>query len=268
MADHIRLSVNLNKVALVRNSREGDVPSLLAAAKTVIAAGAEGITVHPRPDQRHVRPDDVLKLGDLLRNCYPGIEFNIEGNPTAGPTGTYPGFLQLVYQARPDQCTLVPDSPGQLTSDHGFDLREDLTDLLTTVKNLQARDIRVSIFMDPDPEQIRLAPATGTDRIELYTGPYAEAFGMPQQAAITATFRQAARIAADCGLGLNAGHDLNQKNLPLFATMPGLLEVSIGHALVSEALWTGLADTVTAYAGLLRSVRQKQSQSAFHHRTP
>ncbi|WP_439134934.1 pyridoxine 5'-phosphate synthase, partial [Pseudomaricurvus sp.] len=169
------LSVNLNKIALLRNSREGNYPSVVEHAKVCLAAGAEGITVHPRPDQRHIRPGDVTDLSALVKPLS-GIEFNVEGNPFAGPQGSYPGFMELVEQCRPDQCTLVPDGDDQLTSDHGFDLTTSGESLKPIIKQLQNWGCRISLFMDPDVEQIKLAKELGVERIELYTGPYADAY--------------------------------------------------------------------------------------------
>ena len=248
----MRLSVNLNKVALVRNSRGGDNPSVVEAARTVLAAGAGGITVHPRPDQRHARPDDVYDLAALLED-YPDIEFNIEGNPFAGPRDNgYPGFDALVEGTGPHQATLVPDSDSQLTSDHGFGLGGDNAALVEKIRRYQAAGARVSLFMDPDPDQIALAPTTGADRIELYTGPFAEAvacYGVSDERSLTSfqTYREAARQAVALGLGVNAGHDLDLDNLPLFAQITEVAEVSIGHALIATALERGLAATVRAF---------------------
>jgi len=246
----IALSVNLNKIALIRNSRDTTNPSVTAHARMCIAAGADGITVHPRPDQRHIRASDCLELAAMLT-----VEFNIEGNPMAGPrrsdragVGDYPGFMQLVRDIRPAQCTLVPDGDQQLTSDHGFDLKRDGEQVAPLVAELKALGIRTSLFMDPDPEQIRLAAQVGADRIELYTESYARAYR--DQADLEAVFRRfvvAAETAAEAGLGLNAGHDLDLDNLPHFATVPGLLEVSIGHALTVDAIRMGLANAVAAY---------------------
>jgi len=246
----IALSVNLNKIALIRNSRDTTNPSVTAHARMCIAAGADGITVHPRPDQRHIRASDCLELAAMLT-----VEFNIEGNPMAGPrrsdragVGDYPGFMQLVKDIRPAQCTLVPDGDQQLTSDHGFDLKRDGEQVAPLVAELKALGIRTSLFMDPDPEQIRLAAQLGADRIELYTESYARAYR--DQADLEAVFRRfvvAAETAAEAGLGLNAGHDLDLDNLPHFATVPGLLEVSIGHALTVDAIRMGLANAVAAY---------------------
>ena len=246
----IALSVNLNKIALIRNSRDTTNPSVTEHARMCIAAGADGITVHPRPDQRHIRASDCLELAAMLT-----VEFNIEGNPMAGPrrsdragVGDYPGFMQLVKEIRPAQCTLVPDGDQQLTSDHGFDLKRDGEQVAPLVAELKALGIRTSLFMDPDPEQIRLAAQLGADRIELYTESYARAYR--DQADLEAVFRRfvvAAETAAEAGLGLNAGHDLDLDNLPRFATVPGLLEVSIGHALTVDAIRMGLANAVAAY---------------------
>ena len=246
----IALSVNLNKIALIRNSRDTTNPSVTEHARMCIAAGADGITVHPRPDQRHIRAQDCFELSDILQ-----VEFNIEGNPMAGPrrsdrsgVGDYPGFMELVKAIRPAQCTLVPDGDDQLTSDHGFDLIRDGDKVAPLVEELKALGIRTSLFMDPLPEQIRLAAQVGADRIELYTESYARAFTNPVE--LEPVFRQfvlAAEVAAQEGLGLNAGHDLDLNNLPRFATVPGLLEVSIGHALTVDAIRLGLADAVAAY---------------------
>jgi pyridoxine 5-phosphate synthase len=244
------LSINLNKIALIRNSRPGDYPSVTAHAELCVAAGADGITVHPRPDQRHIRAADVPALAAML-----SVELNVEGNPFAGPcrsqrsdVADYPGFMPLVRAVRPQQCTLVPDSDSQLTSDHGFDLAGDVSALRAIIDELHGLGIRVSLFMDPEPSQIRRAAAIGADRIELYTGPYAAAFaGSADPAAILAPYAEAARIAADCGLGVNAGHDLNLANLACFATVPGLLEVSIGHAFTVDSLRLGMGEAVRAY---------------------
>ena len=247
-----KLSVNLNKVALVRNSRDTTIPSVVAAAETVIAAGAAGITVHPRPDMRHIRPQDVRDLTALLHQAqYADIEFNIEGNPFAGPEPNgYPGFMALVAEARPHQCTLVPDDPAQLTSDHGWNLSTESNRLKPIVEDLHDQEIRVSLFMDPVPAQIELAALLGVDRIELYTGPFAEAFGHHEE--LLAEFAEAARIAGELGLGVNAGHDLNLENLGVFCgTVPNVAEVSIGHALVTDALWMGFEAAVRKYRQIL-----------------
>ena len=246
------LSVNLNKVALLRNARGGNAPSVTDAAETALRAGADGITVHPRPDQRHIRPDDVLALAGLLKGR-PNIEFNIEGNPFAGPRANgYPGFDALIEQARPHQATLVPDGDNQLTSDHGFDLRGDNQALIAKIRRYQGQGARVSLFMDPDLEQIALAREIGADRIELFTGPFAEAvaeFGSdhPRSRASLASYQAAAGRAVELGLGVNAGHDLDVDNLPLFRSIVEVSEVSIGHALIARALDDGLAATVRAF---------------------
>lgn len=246
----ILLSVNLNKIALIRNSRDTTNPDLPQHAQMCIDAGANGITVHPRPDQRHIRVTDCFNLAAML-----SVEFNIEGNPMTGPRKSersevedYPGFMALVKEIRPTQCTLVPDGDDQLTSDHGFDLKRDGEHVARLVQELQSLGIRTSLFMDPDPEQIRLAAQTGTDRIELYTETYARAFRTGEGLEhVFQRFVQAANVATEEGLGLNAGHDLDLKNLPRFATIPGLKEVSIGHHLTVDAIRIGLADTVAAY---------------------
>lgn len=246
-----RLSVNLNKVALIRNSRETAIPSVLDAARTCIEAGCNGITVHPRPDMRHIRPDDVLDLAEMISRDYPDIEFNIEGNPYARPDFAYPGFLELVKRVRPDQCTLVPDDPTQLTSDHGWDLTGMSNSLQPIVAELQGVGIRVSAFMDPDLPQLTLAKKFGLDRVELYTGPYAKAYGTPQKQAVFQRFAAAADAVRRLGMGLNAGHDLNLENLEYFCQIRNLAEVSIGHAIIADALWMGLEKTVRAYREIL-----------------
>lgn len=248
------LSVNLNKIALIRNSREGNNPSIVEHAQICIDAGADGITVHPRPDQRHIRPGDVLDLATLTA-ALPEIEFNVEGNPFAGAQGDYPGFMELVKQSRPDQCTLVPDSDDQLTSDHGFDLVHSGDKLAPIIAQLKQMNCRISLFMDPDIEQIKLAKDIGADRIELYTGPYAHAFqvGSPNLDEIFQQYYHAAEAAAELGLGLNAGHDLNLLNLPRFRQIPHLLEVSIGHALTIDSLAMGMGEAVKRYKRICQS---------------
>ncbi|WP_339339848.1 pyridoxine 5'-phosphate synthase [uncultured Oceanicoccus sp.] len=244
------LSVNLNKIALIRNSRDTSYPSVTQHAQICIDAGADGITVHPRPDQRHIRVDDCYDLAEML-----SVEFNIEGNPLAPAmkserTGVsdYPGFLDLVKDIKPAQCTLVPDNNQQLTSDHGFDLTQSGDQLAPIIQELQKLGIRVSLFMDADLEQIELAQQIGADRIELYTGPYADAVNNNHQVeTVFQQFYQAAEKAQALGIGLNAGHDLNLTNLTRFATIPQLLEVSIGHALTVDAINMGLTEAVKAY---------------------
>ena len=252
-----KLSVNLNKVALIRNSRDTIIPSILDAATTAISAGASGITVHPRPDMRHIRPDDVYDLAALLsKEEYRHIEFNIEGNPYAGAeTNGYPGFMKLVQDVNPHQATLVPDDPSQLTSDHGWDLISESNQLRPLVADLQRSDIRVSLFMDPDEKQLELAARLGVDRIEFYTGPYADHYGTPTQSEILESFTTAGKIAHSLGLGINAGHDLNQDNLDTFCrSISQVAEVSIGHAIISDSLWLGLEKTVARYDKILKDV--------------
>jgi len=241
------LSVNLNKIALMRNSRLSGIPSVTEAAAVALAHGADGITVHPRPDLRHIRPDDVHALSAMLE-----VEFNIEGNPFEGAMGEYPGFLALVHAVKPDQCTLVPDAQDQLTSDHGWNLQQDGERLRPIIAELKQQGIRVSLFMDADSADIELAAALGADRIELYTEAYAEAYGGAQQARVWQRFADAAARAQAVGMGVNAGHDLNRDNLALMATIPGLAEVSIGHALIADALLMGLGPAVAAYKSVLR----------------
>ena len=244
------LSVNLNKIALIRNSREGNYPSIIEHAQLCIDQGADGITVHPRPDQRHIRPDDVRQLATLL-NGNPNVEFNIEGNPFAPAFADYPGFIPLVEETRPHQCTLVPDDDDQLTSDHGFDLTSSGETLAPIIQRLKLQGMRVSLFMDPDLEQIRLASQIGADRIELYTGPYAAAWGSSNMANIFQQHLAAAELATELGMGVNAGHDLNLDNLKQFASIPNLLEVSIGHAFTVDSLAMGMGNAVLAYKALL-----------------
>ena len=247
------LSVNLNKIAVLRNSRGGERPDLRSAAETVISAGCGGITVHPRPDQRHIRPDDVRMLAALCRDR---VEFNIEGNPFAPARDEYPGLLALVEQTRPTQVTLVPDGDGQLTSDHGFDLERDKARLAPLVKAFTSLGCRVSLFMDCGAARLELAAELGANRIELYTGPYAEAHACGDATLALASCLETAERAQAVGLGVNAGHDLDQANLAaLLHAVPSVREVSIGHALIGEALYTGLHDTVIAYLRIIASAR-------------
>ena len=244
------LSVNVNKIAVLRNSRGGDAPDVLRAARACLDAGAHGITVHPRPDARHVTARDVLALSALCRER--GVEFNLEGNPFAPPRAGYPGFHALCAQARPAQATLVPDADGQLTSDHGFDFARDGERLRPHVAALKVLDCRVSLFVDAGDPAIDQAAAAGADRVELYTGPFAEGFAAGTPDAALAACADSARRAHAAGLGVNAGHDLSQQNLAAFlAAVPGVLEVSIGHALIDDALYAGLDTTVRAYLALL-----------------
>ena len=251
------LSVNLNKIAVLRNSREGHRPNVIEAARVVISAGVKGITVHPRPDQRHIRPADVYELKALLAEEYPDVEFNIEGNPHAPSNSDgYPGFDALIETARPTQATLVPDGDDQLTSDHGWDLSKRREPLIEKIRLYQSYGARVSLFMDPVVEQIDAAKAHGADRVELYTGPLAEiiwAQGVDHAdaQACLATYARAARHTHDIGLGVNAGHDLDLGNLSVFCQQVEVEEVSIGHALIADALERGLYESVRAYLALL-----------------
>ncbi|WOJ94886.1 pyridoxine 5'-phosphate synthase [Congregibacter variabilis] len=250
----IALSVNLNKIALIRNSRDTVIPSVTEHAQMCIDAGANGITVHPRPDQRHIRADDCRDLAPMLN-----VEFNIEGNPFAGPRASdrkgvsdYPGFMELVRELRPTQCTLVPDGDTQLTSDHGFDLHRQAEELRPILAELRDLGIRSSLFMDPVPEQMSLAAEIGADRIELYTESFAVAVASDHEIAQTyQRFKDTAEAAIQAGLGVNAGHDLNLHNLPYFRELPGLMEVSIGHALTIDALRMGMPAAVAAYLAAL-----------------
>ncbi len=235
-----RLSVNLNKVALLRNSRTLGIPSVVRAGEMVLDAGARGLTVHPRPDQRHIRPHDVYDLAQLLK-ARPGIEYNIEGNP-------FENLLDYARKVLPHQCTLVPDAPGQFTSDHGWDLTRDAQRLQPIIAEMKSLRIRVSLFMDAQPQQMALAAAVGADCVELYTEPYAQAFGTEQQNEVIARYATTAAAARNAHLLVNAGHDLNRKNLaPFLAGVRPVAEVSIGHALVADALESGLSATVQAY---------------------
>ncbi len=244
------LSINLNKIALIRNSREGNYPNILDFANTCIDCGVDGITVHPRPDQRHIRPSDVRQLANLVAPL-DEVEFNIEGNPFADACGEYPGLIALVQETVPDQCTLVPDTDSQLTSDHGFDLNQQGDQLIPIINQIKSMGVRVSLFMDPDLEQIKLASEVGADRIELYTGPYAAAWGTEALEIIFDQHLKAANLATSLGLGVNAGHDLNLDNLAKFASIPNLLEVSIGHAFTVDSLNMGMIPTLRVYQTLL-----------------
>ncbi len=243
------LSVNLNKIALLRNSRGEGRPDPVRAGEVAIAAGCHGLTVHPRPDQRHIRPGDVHALGALAARS--GVEFNIEGNPFAAARGSYPGLLALCRETRPAQVTLVPDGDGQVTSDHGFDAG-DASRLETLITQLQACCGRVSLFVDPGLVAVQGLAEAGADRLEIYTGPYAAAFANGEPQAALEACRATARAAREAGLACNAGHDLNQANLGLLLeAVPGIAEVSIGHALIEDALYAGLEATVRAYVSLL-----------------
>ena len=238
-----KLSVNVNKVATLRNTRALGIPSVVRASRLCLEAGAAGITVHPRPDERHIRPSDVADIA-LLLESYPGRELNIEGNP-------FERFYELAERYRPTQCTLVPDAPDAFTSDHGWDLARDGERLRPEIARLKALGARVSLFMDPLPGNMEAARALGADRVELYTEPYAAAFARGEVESALAPYVATAKRALELGLGLNAGHDLNQENLgPFLRAVPGVLEVSIGHALIADALELGLSETVRRYGAL------------------
>ncbi len=248
MSKHTKtaLSVNLNKVALVRNTRHLGIPSVTRAATLCLEAGAAGITVHPRPDERHIRAGDVHDLAALLK-AWLDREFNIEGNP-------FHNLMDFVRQVRPHQVTFVPDSEGQFTSDHGWTFPQDAERLKPLIDEAKALGARVSLFMDPSPDAMAAVDvmtavkAVGADRVELYTESYASAYGTPQQADVLAAFKATAEAALAVGLGINAGHDLNRDNLHTFlTTVPGVQEVSIGHALIADALEIGYTETVRAY---------------------
>jgi pyridoxine 5-phosphate synthase len=235
------LSVNINKVALIRNSRGGNLPDVVRVAIDCLEFGADGITVHPRPDERHIRYKDI----PLLRKAVTTSEFNIEGNPTGK-------FMDLVWKNAPDQCTLVPDPPGVLTSDTGWDTLKNEAFLSDIVARLHERNIRVSLFIDPDPKMVEGAKKVNADRVELYTGNYAKQYEMDREAAIR-DHLMAASKAREVNIGLNAGHDLNLDNLRFYAErIPDLLEVSIGHALISDALYYGLENVIPMYQHLIK----------------
>ena len=242
----VKLSVNVNKVATLRNSRGGSVPSVLVAARTCIEAGAPGITVHPRADGRHIIPADVRDVSSLVVAVRPKVEFNIEGDPR-------PELLDLVHELRPDQCTLVPVRPGEITSQAGWSPDTPRAELARTVDGLRAAGIRVSVFVDAEEASIRWAAEMGADRVELYTEPFARAFERGEAAARDsfATYTRAAELASTLGLGVNAGHDLDLENLVFFRRLSHLAEVSIGHALVSHGLFVGLARSVRDYLDVL-----------------
>ena len=238
------LSVNINKVALLRNSRGRDYPSVIWFAERCLKLGAHGITLHPRPDQRHARYSDVTELKELVAH-FPGTELNVEGNPT-------PEFLDVVIAAQPHQCTLVPDTPGQLTSDHGWNVQAEASKLETILARLRAANIRSSLFIDYDSPDFALARQLGADRVELYTEPYAVHVDTPEQTRTRDLFAGAAVAAQAAGLGVNAGHDLNLQNLAAFLEIPKILEVSIGHALIVECLEFGIESVLSSYLRIVR----------------
>jgi pyridoxine 5-phosphate synthase len=244
----IRLSVNVNKIATLRNSRGGRVPSVLDAVGVAVAAGAPGITVHPRADRRHITPEDVREIAAALRGRWPDVELNIEGDPR-------PDLLDLVREVRPDQCTLVPVAPGEITSHAGWRPGPTSEVVAGAVADLRSRGVRVSLFIDALPESADWAAAVAADRVELYTEPFARAFEEGAEPARRSfrVFAEAAERAASRGLGVNAGHDLDLANLALFRTLPHLAEVSIGHAIISRAVFAGLSTVVREYLDLLRA---------------
>ena len=242
----VRLSINVNKVATIRNSRGGSVPSVIEAVSACVEAGAPGITVHPRADARHITPSDVHEIAEFLRSLRGRVEYNIEGDPR-------PDLLDLVHTVRPDQCTLVPVRPGEITSQAGWSAQTPRAALAQTIDDLRKLRIRVSLFVDPEDAAVRWAADLGADRIELYTEPFARAFERGDEEARRAfqTYANVATVAHGLGLGVNAGHDLDLENLVLFRTLPYLDEVSIGHALISHALFVGLTRSVRDYLAVL-----------------
>ena len=243
----VRLSVNVNKVATLRNSRGGEQPRVLDAVRVILAAGAKGITVHPREDRRHIEPRDVDAIAEELAELRDSVELNIEGDPRAE-------LLAMVRRVRPHQCTLVPVLPGEITSQAGWPAETPVEALEELVAELKERGVRVSMFVDPHPGPIEWAAELGADRVELYTEPYARAFERGREGAEMsfAAYARAAEHAHACGLGINAGHDLDRANLPLFSTLPHLDEVSIGHALMSRALFVGLGRATGEYLAIFR----------------
>jgi len=257
-----KLSVNLNKVALLRNQRHVGYPDPIEAGRTVLRAGAHSLTVHPRPDERHIRKSDVMNIAAMIRDegwAARGVEFNVEGNP-------FDDFLAIINKVRPDQATLVPDSPDAATSDSGWDVFGEADRLKQTIATLKGLGCRVALFMDAtdDPAPaMQKAAALGADRVELYTGPYADAFGTADEAALLARYARSAQAALDAGMLINAGHDLTTENLPnLIRALPRLDEVSIGHAFTADALWMGFDATVKAYLTALQFKGDQKTAAA------
>ena len=237
------LSVNVNKIALLRNSRGRDFPCVVGFSEQLIDLGVKGITVHPRPDERHVTRRDVYALSEMLRDK-PQVEFNIEGYPSED-------FIKMVLEVCPDQCTLVPDSPGQLTSDHGWNIPENQFVLQQVLSELREGGVRSSLFLDPDPEMVGHVTRVAADRIELYTENFANHYAGPQQEAVFERYRAAAQRAGQLGIGINAGHDLDLQNLTKFLQIPNILEVSIGHALIVESLQLGVTEVIKRYLAIV-----------------
>ena len=257
----LRLSVNVNKIATLRNARGGDVPSVLEAVETILAAGCRAITVHPRSDQRHIRRTDVFEIAELIRRYSEPVELNVEGDPR-------PDWIDLVEQVQPTQATLVPVKEGEITSNAGWSPAMDPCELATVVTRFKERGIRTSVFVDANLEAIEWAKKTGTDRVELYTEPYAREYrdGLKPPSEILEPFYRAAQRATELGLGVNAGHDLDLNNLPLFVTLTdpscGLREVSIGHALISRAIFEGLGNVVREYLDVVGAAAIIQRDSS------
>ena len=244
-----KLSVNINKIALIRNSRKGNNPSLEFFSKKIIESGAHGITVHPRPDLRHIRPDDLSDISLITKEL--DVEFNIEGNPYEERLGDYPGFLNLIDEVKPSQCTLVPDDSNQLTSDHGWNIHSEHNKLKDVLTYLKQNNIRSSVFIDPDISQLDAAKDIGVDRIEIYTGPFAEAFEKNDENTL-ATYKEAIEYANEINIEVNAGHDLNLENLATLLSYGDIKEVSIGHALISESLIHGIENTIQKYTKIIQ----------------
>lgn len=237
------LSVNVNKIALLRNSRGREFPSVVGFSEQLIALGVKGITVHPRPDERHITRRDVYALSEMLKDK-PQVEFNIEGYPSED-------FMKMVLEVCPDQCTLVPDSPEQLTSDHGWDIPQNQPVLQKVLNELRNSGIRSSLFLDPDPEMVDYVQGVAADRIELYTEDFASHYAGPEQEPVFESYRAAAQRADQLGIGINAGHDLDLQNLAKFLQIPNILEVSIGHALVVESLQLGVPAVIERYLAIV-----------------
>lgn len=237
------LSVNVNKIALLRNSRGRDFPSVVGFSEQLIDLGVKGITVHPRPDERHVTRRDVYALSEMLKDK-PQVEFNIEGYPSED-------FMKMVCEVCPDQCTLVPDSPEQLTSDHGWNIPKNKSVLQSVLSELRNSGVRSSLFLDPDADMVDQVASVAADRIELYTEDFASHFAGPEQELVFESYRAAATRAAQLGIGINAGHDLDLQNLPKFLQIPNVLEVSIGHALIIESLQLGVAEVIERYLAIV-----------------